>query len=220
MKLQSVILARSYWFGHTTDFNPKGINLYPIITPLLVSSYKFKNYPTETEVIDESKGVVFGNGEFINDEGLPISISMTIYNDGLTADTRSSTNDSDTFLINVLTRLSEELNMPSYEQIIKRKAYISQLHISTDKSLGSINPKLTQVSKYLSENILGFENITFETGGIHFWPDQTNAIKPISFSFERVLNVSFSEKRYYSAAPLQTEEHLELLDILENILSE
>ncbi|MGB8992959.1 MAG: hypothetical protein WCD80_12965 [Desulfobaccales bacterium] len=216
MKLLSVILARAYWFCHIIDINPKGINLYPIITPLLVSSYKFKNYPTS--IIDETKEVKFENGEFINDKNVPISVNLSIFSDGLVVDTRSSTNDSDAFLIDILTRLSEEFNLPHYSEVIKRKAYISQLHVYTDKALHLINPKLQKINSYLSENIIGFDNVTFEVGGIHFWPDQTKAIKPISFIFERVLNTPFSENRYYTAAPLQTNQHLELIDKLENIL--
>lgn len=219
MKLLSVNLARSLWFCHVADFNPKGLNVYPIIIPILVSSYKFKKYPSENEVIDETKGVTFENGEFTNDEDITVNVNMTIYSDGLVVDTRSSTKDSDDFLVDILTRFHEELNMPIYDDVIKRRSYLSQLFISTHKSLELINPRLKEISNYLSENVLA-GMIPYETGGIHFWPDQTNVIKTSPFIFERTLNVPFSENRYFSAAPLKTDQHLELLIMLENILSE
>jgi hypothetical protein len=219
MKLLSVNLARSLWFFSLLEINPKGLNLYPIIIPLLVDSYKFKIHPSVNDVLDESKGVKFEHGEFITKDGNAIMINMTVFPDGIMADTRSSTNDSDAFLTEILTRLSEDFNLPHYKQIVKRINYISQLHVSTNKPLETINPKLNEISKYLADNVLGFREVIFEVGGISFWPDQANANKPINFNFERVLNVPFSENKYFSAAPLQTDKHLELLDKLEKILS-
>jgi len=222
MRLLSVNLARSLWFFYLTELNPKGLSLYNIIIPLLVDAYKFKIYPSVNDVIDESKGgVKFEHGEFINNDGNPIAINMTVYTDGITADTRSSTDDSDAFLLEILTRLSEEFNLPPYKQALRGIAYASQLYITTDKSLELINPKLKEISEYLSTNISPvFGGISCELGGISFWPDQTVTNKPFNFSFERILNVPFSEKKYFSAAPLPTDKHLELLNKLESILSQ
>jgi hypothetical protein len=216
MKLLSVTLARSLWIGRTEHFNPRGIYLYPIITPLLVESYKFVRVPSAQDALDDSKGIVFGNGAFINRDGVSLAITLTIFPDALVADTRSSTKDSDDFLQEILTRFSEELKLPHYSEIIKRRAYVSGLHVKTDSSLQSLNPALIEIAKYLTENN---ESVHFELGGIHFWPDQSSIIKPGNFIIERILNVPFSENSYYSAAPLQTDKHIELLDKLEQILS-
>jgi hypothetical protein len=220
MKLLSINLAKSVWLGPVNDFNPKGKALNSTLVPFLVNSYKFKELPSEKEFAEPANGITFDNGEFTTKEGDIVSIRLSVFNDGLVADTRSSTNDSDAFLEDLLTRLSDSYNLPNYEQIIRKKIYASQVYATTDKSLEIINPKLTIISKYLSDKVLGFGGVNFELGGIHFWPEQANPTKPSVFIFERTLNVPFSEKRYYSAAPLQTEEHLELLDILESILSE
>ena len=220
MKLLSVNLARSVWICNLIEVNPKGLNLYPIIIPLLVDSYKFKKYPSINDVPDETAGIKFEYGEFIPNDGNPLIINLTIFSDGLAADTRSSTQDSDAFLAEILTRLSADFNLPHYEQIIRRRNYASQLYVSTNKSIELINSKLKEISTYLSNNVLGYGEVSFEAGGISFWSDQTKTIKPFNFNFERVLNVPFSENRYFSAAPLKTDQHLELLNMLENILSE
>lgn len=214
MRLLSINLARSIWLCHIFEFNPKGKSLYPAI-PLLVNSYKFKRFPSQTDIPDYDKGIKFEDGEFKSSGGDVISINFTVYTDGLVVDTRSSTKDSDAFLVEILTRLSEDFDLPNYEQIIGRKTYLSQLYITTDKSLELINPKLKEISKYLSDKL----SHPFETGGISFWPDQTMRINLPAFTFERVLNVPFAEKRYYSSAPLETEKHIGLLDKLEGILS-
>ncbi|MCK9376997.1 MAG: hypothetical protein M0P73_12680 [Syntrophobacterales bacterium] len=219
MKLLSINLARSLWFCPMQELNPRGKSLYHII-PYLIDKYKFKVFPSEKEVPDENKGIKFEDGEFLTSTNELISINLTIYTDGLVADSRYSTNESDTFLTDLLINLHRDFSFPHFELVIRRIGYVSQLYVSNDKSLELMNQKLKKISEYLSNNVKGFGEILFELGGISFWPDQTNIIKPFTFTFERVLNVAFSENRYYSAAPLQTEKHLELLDMLEGILSE
>jgi hypothetical protein len=219
MKLLSINLAKSVWLGTINDFNPKGRALISTIVPFLVDLYKFKKIPSEKELNEPDKGIIFDNGEFINKDGDLIAIRLSLFNDGLVADTRSSTVDSDAFLDDLFTQLSAQYNLPNYHLIIKKKIYASQVFVTTEKSLEIINPTLIEISKYLSEKIVGFGEVNFELGGIHFWPDQASPTRPSVFIFERTLNVPFSDKRYYSAAPLQTEEHLELLNILEQILS-
>ncbi len=218
MKMLSINLARTVWLFPSVDLNPKGLNLYPILIPLLVGTYKFSNYPTSKDDLDDVKGVKFEKGEFINSEGKPISISFTIYNDGIVADTRSSTNDSDSFLVDAFNRISEHVNVPNYKQILRARLYHSQIYISTEKSLELINPKVKEISSYLNENVEGHGKVNYEVGGISFWPDQTHPVNPVPFTLERASNTPFSEKRYYSAAALQTDKHVKLLEKLEEIL--
>ncbi|MDO9211688.1 MAG: hypothetical protein Q7V48_13215 [Deltaproteobacteria bacterium] len=219
MELKSVNLARSIWLGPLIDLNPRGINIYPIIIPLLIDSYKFKIFPSPKEKIDEGGGLKFEQGEFKTKEGaLPLAVNLTIFRDGLVADTRSSTKETDDFLREILTRLSEELNMSDYRKVIKKINYLSQIFISTDKSLELINPRVKEISDYLSRTILGFEKTSFELGGIFFWADQRLPINPVPFMIERALGVPFGENRYYSSAPLQTDEHFQLLKKFEEIL--
>jgi hypothetical protein len=215
MKLLSVTLARSIWLCSFNELNPKGKNLYLGI-PSLVNLYKFKKFPSQAELLDLNKGVKFEDGEFKNSEGEAILVTLTLYSDGLVVDTRSSTQDSDNFLIEISTQLSEAFNLPRIEQVIRKKDYLSQLVVTTDISLDLINPKLKELSKYLSDNLSGL----FEIGGISFYSDPASRPNPRQFTFERVLNVPFVEKKYYSSATLQTEKHLEWLEKLENILSD
>lgn len=214
MKLLSVNLARSIWICNIWDFNPKGKNLYPAMT-WLVNSYKFKKFPSETSVFDYTNGVKFEDGEFKSSEREEILVNFTLYNTGFVVDTRSSTKDSDAFLIKILTQLFENFDLPHYDQTIKRRLYVSQLYVTTDKPLELINPKLKEISKYLLDNI----SYPFEVIGIYFGSDPTLITNLSPFTFERALNVPFSDKRYYSSASLQTDQHIELLEKLESLLS-
>lgn len=218
MNLLSINLARSIWLGPTIDFNPRGMRLDHSLFPYLIKTYQFKKYPLQTETPDVTKGIIFEEGAFVVEgENLPVGITLTIFNDGLVADTRSSTSYADAFLEHMLSQASEIFKIPSFQLILKEKLYISQVFVSTDKSIELINPKLKKLSEYLYQY---FEKTKdFQAGGISFWCDQKYKNNPAPFTFERTLNVPFSENRYYSAAPLPTEKHLELLDMLEKILS-
>jgi len=217
MKLLSVNLARVIWLVPISDFNPKGISLYGII-PVIIEKYKFRQWPIPTEVVDLTKGVVFKDGEFTANGEYPISINFTIFSDGMLADTSSNTELSESFLRDLYDTLSETFQIPDYNMVVRKKLYLSQVYVSTDKSLGSLNASLDFIPQYLSNTVEGGGK-DFQVGGISFWPDQIDKFNPTPFTFERTANTPFSENRYYSAAPLQTDQHLELIDKLEEILS-
>lgn len=218
MKLLSVNLARSIWLGNVSDFNPRGMSLYSILFPFLMNTYKFRK-PPPVGSADLIKGVVFGDGEFtVNNSDHPIGINITFYNDGIIAETGASTDLSDAFLEDVFNRFSEIFKMPHYQEVIKKMVYLSQVYVTTNKSLEVINPKLKQISQYLSDNVER-GGMDFQVSGIIVMPDQLDKVSPAPFRLERAVTVPFSENRYFSAAPLPTSKHLELLDKLEGILS-
>lgn len=217
MRLLHVHLARSIWLGDIRDFNPQGKSLYRVIWPFLTETYKFRKFPSLTESSDLTKGISFQDGEFqISQDELPIAVNLTIYNDGVLADSSSSSEYSDMFLADVFHHFSEIFKMPPFQSVIRRRIYLSQLTVSTDKTLEVLNPKLKQLSKYLSAHV-ELDKV-FQLGGIHIWPDQVSRVNPSPFIFERAINVPFSENKYFSTAPLQTKQHLELLDKLETVL--
>jgi len=197
---------------NTNDLNPYGKSLYNAIS-LLSDLYKFKSIPSLTEKTDYTKGVKFEDGEFANKKGDIIFLTLVVHNDGIIVDTRSSTSDADDFLDEILTKMSEKFNLPHYKQLAVKKAYVSKLYITTEILLELFNPKLKEISEYLTDNL----SHPFELGCLGFWPDQTVRLSIPPFIFERATNFTFSEKRYFSSAPLQTDKHLEMLNKLEKI---
>lgn len=220
MKLLSVKQARSIWLINLIDLNPRGRNMLTLIAGI-VSKYKFAQFPSKPEELDLSKGVKFLWGTFQKNQQHEINIDLTIYNDGLLADTRSSTEDSDAFLDEFLTYMVEEFDFVPYQEVLRIKSYVSELFIRTDKPLNALNPKLEKFAKLITSLIEGHSHhpVAFETVGITFWTDQTITLPPGPFRFERVSDIPFAENRYYSAAPLQTDAHLEVLMEFEKILS-
>ena len=154
MQLLSVDLARAIWLCHVEDFNPKGINLYKCMLPFLIDTYKFKKFPSALESVDQSKGLSFEMGEFeVTGEDCPVTITFTIYPGGFSADSRSSTINSGAFLVDLFDRFSQVVRIPRYESIIKKRAFISRLYVHTEKSIELLNPKLSQLSEFLSHNV-------------------------------------------------------------------
>lgn len=220
MKLRSVKLARAIWLVNYYDINPYGSSLVPAL-PKITQKYIFQVIPTKPDDFELSKGVNFRDGTFQNNNRA-LAINLTIFTDGIVADTRSSTDDSDLFINEFLTWMSIEFGLAAYQEFLKSKMYLSELWVQTDKALNSLNPKLDNFAKRLTESIVGrnHQPLAFETTGINFGTDSTIMVNPPGpFRFEREENAPFGEHRYYSAAPLQTDAHLKILEDLENILS-
>lgn len=221
MKLLSVFLARSVWLGNLRDFNPRGKSLTTLLITYLLESYKFIDYPIlkPNEPLDDTKGIVFSRGEFVNRKGETIEVKLSIFNFGIVAETGSSTSDSDYFLETLLAKLHEKFGLVHYSQLVNKKDYLSQVYVSTEKNLNILNPKLNTIVDYLNSNITVHGEVDYQVGGISFWANPVKSVNPLPFTFERQATAPFAENRYFSSVPLSTEKHLELLDKLEDILS-
>lgn len=57
----------------------------------------------------------------------------------------------------------------------------------------------------------------FDFQGISLGTNPELSEKPLLIRFEREVNTVFSENRYFSSAPLETKDHLSLLESLETI---
>src|SRR5437763_748404 len=63
------------------------------------------------------------------------------------------------------------------------------------------------------------EPFDFEFGGVSFWPRQSfPPLAVAAFHFERKLNTDRDQHKYFSRAPLQTDDHLQLLTDFEGEL--
>ena len=214
MKLLSVGLARAFWFLDVNELNPGGRDLFSHLFPSLVQEYKFKSYPTPNQGFAD--GMKFTGGEFEKEDGTVIALNVTIYNNGISADTFSSTNDSEEFLQRALLVLPQ-LGFAFENEMVRRKDYNSQVTVKFGSRLKHLDKKLAEFAKVLSSASGGTE---FDVSGIEFWPDQTLLNKPVNFSFQRKSGDPADSDRYWSQAGVPTNTHLKLLEKLEAILAE
>lgn len=220
MKLLSVNRARSIWLVSLLDLNPFGRSSFSQV-PAIVEKYKFRQAPSKYEEFDTTKGVKFLGGTFLKNGHEEKLVELTLFSDGILADTRSSTDDSDAFLEELLTWQAKEYGVIPYQEVLRSKLYLSELWVRSERPLGLINSRLEAFSNHLTSLISGYYHvpIKYETSGITFSTEPGVSNPPAPFKFERALDVPFKENRYYSVAPLPTAAHLELLEELESIFA-
>lgn len=218
MELLNIVRARSVWLFDITDLNPRGKNVEEDLIVWLKDAYSFSKAPSSPQDLDESKALVFTGGNFQARDEYFINVELRIYSDGVIADTRSSTEDSDAFLKDVLESVTKEFHLSYSPEIIRKKLYTSEVNVRTKCNLNRLNPKLTELNQKFG-TMIGRDQV--ELAGISFWTDQVilQPQVPLQFRFERKINTPFSENRYYSSAPVQTSQHLELLTDLEKIIT-
>jgi hypothetical protein len=200
------------WFMDVNDLNPGGKDIFAHLIPALTDVYNFKTSPQPTD--DFKEGMKFTNGEFVKDDGTVLALNITVFTDGIFADTFSSSDDSERVLEEALSGLPA-FGFSYDPSMIRKKAYDSQLHVYCSRRLSTLNPKLAELAAKLSTE----GQSTFDFSAIEFWPDQTLVFKPPRFSFQKKIGDAFAENRYWSQAPLPTDKHLQVLNELEELLS-
>ncbi|HEY0322439.1 MAG TPA: hypothetical protein VGC66_15900 [Pyrinomonadaceae bacterium] len=217
MELRAITIARVIAFIPTEELDPLGKVNTREFMPALVEKYGFLKYPTNYEDFDESKGITLEGGRW-NDTNID---KVVIYRNGLQVDTRSSTKDSEQILEESLTWAATNYGLTFNPDMIRRKVYLSELLFSSEVSLDFLNPKLKDLTAQLAESVsrqLGV-SLPYETFGItfHFDPFVTK-YTPANVRIERLMESPFSENKYYSIAPIHTDEHLKFLEDFEAVL--
>ena len=224
MQLLSVITARSIWLFPVIDLNPQGKAIESDLIEWLKTTYRFQKYPSSPLDFDAAtKTLTFVGGKFksgYEDNGKEryISVDLSIYTDGLVANTKSSTRDGDKFLDEAISSAVNELHLVSPKNI-RRKLYYSEMDVRLDRPMSLLNPKLEKLAATISSLREDTNPITFEFSGVTFLPDLTAQASISSFGIERKINTPWSENRYYTRAPLQTDDHLRVLEEFEGILN-
>jgi hypothetical protein len=218
MELLNVIRARAIWLIYIQDINPHGRNINTYIIDWLRNKYKFLKCPSSIYERNEVGALVFSDGEFKSKNGSNVSVDLAIYNDGFIADTRSSTKDTELFIEDALYSLVKDFGLVYKPEMLRKKLYLSELTLRTDRQLNNINPRMQAfVRKIIS--MIGTDDLgLMELSSLSFWWDFRSSNGQSHFQFERAAGIPFSERRYYSRAPLHTEDHLSLLNEFEDLL--
>jgi len=212
MELLNVVMARAVWLFDMNELNPRGKSIFPELLDWIKEAYGFEKVPSSVTDLDETKALSFSRGSFQVKEEIFVNVELKIYTDGLVANTWSSTRDAEAFLTDMLKSASEEFSLVYKPEVIRRKMYLSELHVSSILNLINVNPKLGEFSEKVSQ----LSHHEFEFAGLSFWPRQSFPPATISaFSFERKINTDRDEYKYFSRAPFHTDEHFHLLEELE-----
>jgi hypothetical protein len=217
MQLSAVLMARYIAFFETIDLNPRGRHVFPNLTNTLVTKYRFMKYPQSLEEYDNKKGIEYLSGKW---DKIAID-KLALHPNGIVVETRSSTNDAEKFLDEVLTWAAEMYELKYQRGMIKRKGYVSELTFTTDVTLNALNPKLTVLAQKLSNSVSANIKIpiSFEASGINFYFETAGVSVPSeALRIERRESAAFSENKYFSSAPLPTDDHIQFLEDFEAAL--
>lgn len=216
MTVLHVKTGRAIWLVDARDLNPRGIDMMPILAAVK-DRYKFQVYPKTAEDAneDDTRGIVFELGSFGYESGIYTITKATVFNDGIVVNTGLSTRFAEAFLADLLEFVSSKFGLTYRPDMVHTRIYTSELIVRTDKDfsrlfapLDSIKEKLNSLTKH-----------HFEPAGFGFSIDSTaSSARPVPFRFEREVGKPFSQNRYYSAAPVHTSQHEELLREMEALL--
>ena len=216
MKIETVLTAKALWFVDLKNLNPRGRNLFRLITPKLQEWFGFIP-PTE---FDEEKGVVFNGGEFSpsgtgNDMA---GVSLTIYSNGAMATCRTSSSDAESFLEMISELLVNEGIISYRTEMVTKKIYVSEVIARAGRVI--VLPQLEPVYNALS-NLLYAGNAQYSCTGLAFDIDPQLPVphRHPPFRFERSVNTKVEENMWYSFAPLPTDEHVFVLEAIEEALA-
>jgi len=134
-------------------------------------------------------------------------------------ETKSTTEVSQQTLLEVFRTVFSKMNISFSEELIKRWAFISFLTFYTDfpllaeysDPLKLLAEKTTKAVSQIFNEDLKYEPLEIKIG--HEPNLRKNDIA--SFTIQHRLGTRFSEKKYYSEAPLPTDLHLQLLQEFE-----
>lgn len=216
MEILNVRLARAIWLFEARDLNPKGLNLIPFAAEVR-DRYKFLVWPNTPEALapDNPQGSAFQNGAFAVDNQV-LTVSFTLYGDGIVADTGASTQHTEAFIDDLLS-FAQQAGLVYRPDLIQRKQYVSELIVRPHAAIVSLCGKLGSLAAMINRMVPPFE-ATYEWTGFQLGADHRYPFQPLAFTFERETKVPFDLNRFYSSAPLRTEQHEALLDEMEALL--
>jgi hypothetical protein len=214
MKVSAILVARFFAFIETSDLNPRGRAYFPELTTALVERYGFVKAPQKAEEFDETKGVTFETGR----AGEITIDRVVIHNNAIYLDTASSTEDSERIFNECLTWLSHEFGLIYKPEMVRRKTYVSQLTFYSDAILNSLHPALTKLASKLTTRVPQYYGQPLDYAPVHVsvgYDPQTIKAGPAPFIIERRAETLFAENKYFSSAPVPTDEHIALLEAFE-----
>lgn len=178
--------------------------------------YSFAKSPTALGEIDFQKGIELFEGHL----GEVRIDKLAVYLNGIVIDTRSSTEDCEKVLDDIVALAHEAFGAKITPA---RHSFASHIIFRSQMRLFDLNPVLSGIAKTLTERSSADlkHPFIFEPTTVLFNVDSSQVkLAPQVFSIERRAEIPFAENTYFSGAPLRTGEHIELLRTFESAITE
>ena len=188
----------------------------PHIATQVIERYRFRGVPQSAEDLEKDR-VEFKHGLF-EDNAID---ALEVYNDGILVSSRSDSEFIDKFIDDIILWLTKNHGLSVIQTHTVSRMYDSTLLIETDRDVFEPLNAYTDILRMIEAAILdsaGLE-IQYQNFGLILSADQTQnpALKPIPFRFERKEGIEFSRHQFHTTAPLKTQQHLMILEQLEQL---
>jgi hypothetical protein len=180
--------------------------------------YEFLKTPDPTMTREDvvKQGYKFSTGQIILSGKKTVVIEFAIYNDGIVADARNS-EIAEAFLDDIIQFMQTEFEFRKFSSE-PRRYFHNQLVVEFEKPLGRLIPTFDKISRTISQFLGPDDAMNFAR--IDFQADKTGkSAVPPKLVIERRLGISFDKERYFSSAPIRTQEHVAVLEELERSIS-
>jgi hypothetical protein len=168
-------------------------------------------FPRTLEEMRRAK-VEFRHGHF---KGISIE-AVDVFNDGLVVTSRVNSDVLDEFIADVLSYMAERWQTTFTRPFPRDKLYESAVTFYSDKELLKPLAALNNISRSISNKLNATTGaaIDYYPFGIGLSADHAKipSLKPIPFRIERREGVDFGANIYFSAAPLKTDDHIEIIN--------
>jgi hypothetical protein len=214
MKLSAIIQARALAFIELYDLDPRGRAFFPETIKRIQERYGFLQVPKIGEA-DEKKGVELKTGK----SGKIVIDALKIFETLFVAETHSNTSDSKLVLEEMFDWGKRELGLTYDPRMIRNWGYVSIVTFYSECDLIAFaSPPAVRLAAKVSDAVSGIwhENLAFsprQVGISHDPLTRKNAIA--SFVIQPRVEAPYGENKFYSEAPLPTDQHIQLLEEFE-----
>ncbi len=219
MKISAILMSRVLAFVDTADFRPtSGLPLQEFVGEA-VKQYDFKKFPQTIEEFDLQKGIEFLGGRL----GKTAITKLVIWPNLLVIEGPCNTTECRRMLGETLHWATSKFDLVYKPEMITRYAYISNLSIESNAPLLTQDPLLTRIAERVSRSLTEIwkEPVKYETFEFKIGHDPLARKWGIApFQITRRAEHRFTENRYFSEAPLPTDEHIALLEEYEKGIME
>jgi hypothetical protein len=203
--------AKSIWLLPALHLNPQGVSVSPVFDGLQ-KKYSFQSAPQDNGTKLEKEGLQFERGTFLNKNGIPVNVNLTLHLDGVVVQTASDTEDGDLFLDDALSWVSENYKFAAPNTLPFKKIYSSEVFFELTRTPLLFEEKYQSFLADVSALVGNSQAGRFDFYGLQLSTDPAKFEKTKTFKIEREINSSFDSNRYYSFASTETKKHLALLE--------
>lgn len=196
---------------------PRGGLYLPDAVRAIQSRYEFVKAPIAMEELDPGKGISFLHGKFQTANGPVVINRFQYFDNAITAENGSNTDDLDQFLQELIQWMLDEFSLnPNFTDF--PNWYDSQVEVALEIEIGETQSEAErEISDTLNRIVSGYgHHASMRPSGMVYSFDPSE-LRLHGFSLDRRAEQPFSANLYWSRAPLQTNHHLEVLSLIEKL---